>query len=124
MSADVLNEFTKEEIIQWVRDKGLFFRISRRDLLLIRWRMQSEKLQSDYQAELDRWDAEKPDFKKRDELAAKFNSTSDLTEGLRLLEQMKPYDAALLDHLARTKRLDERQKKVDRLYQQLDEVST
>lgn len=123
MSADVLGEFTKEEIIQWVRDKGLFLRINRRDLLFIRWQMQSRKLQSDYQTELDRWDAEKPDFKKRDELAARFNRTSDTSERLRLLGEMEPFDAALRDHLARTKRLDERQKKVDRIYQQIDEVS-
>ncbi len=123
MIADVLDEFTKEEIIQWVRDKGLFLRISRRDLLFIRWQMQSKKLQRDYQTELDRWDAEKPDFKKRDELAARFNGATGSSERLRLLNEMEPYDAALRDHIARTKRLDERQKKVDRIYQQIDEVS-
>lgn len=121
--AEVLRDFTKEEIIQWVRENGLFLRVSRRDLLFIRWRMQSQQLSIDYQAELDRWDAEKPDFSQRDALAVKFNSSADHRERLRLLEQIERYDNALKDHLDRWKRLDQRQRKVDLLCRQLDEAT-
>ncbi|MFQ1084922.1 hypothetical protein [Bordetella trematum] len=116
---DILNEFTKEEIIAFVREKGLFLRISRRDLLFIRWRIASEKLLADHDAELARWEAEKPDFAKRDALAAQLVATNDLQEKLRLLREIEPYDKALLDHMMRTRKLDARQKTVDRMYRDI-----
>lgn len=117
---DVLNEFTKEEIIAFVREKGLFLRISRRDLLYIRWKTASEKLIADFDAELARWDAEKPDFKKRDALAIQCNASKDIHERLRLLREIEPYDKALQDHISRTRKLDARQKTVDRMYRDID----
>lgn len=62
---DILNEFTKEEIIALVREKGLFLGISRRDILFIRWKTAIVKLLADYDAELARWEAEKSDLAKR-----------------------------------------------------------
>lgn len=117
---DILNEFTKEEIIAYVREKGFFLRISRRDLLFIRWKTASEKLMADFDAELARWDAEKPDFKKRDALAIQCNASKDIHERLRLLREIEPYDKALHDHLMRSKKLDARQKAVDRMYRDID----
>lgn len=116
---DILSGFTKEEIIAFVREKGLFLRISRRDLLFIRWRIASEKLLADYDAELARWEAEKPDFAKRDALAAQLVATTDLQEKLWLLREIEPYDKALLDHMMRTRKLDARQKTVDRMYRDI-----
>lgn len=117
---DVLNEFTKEEIIAFLREKGFFLRrISRRDLLFIRWRLASEKLMADFDAELARWDAEKPDFKKRDALAIQCNASKDIHERLRLLREIEPYDKALQDHITRTRKLDARQKTVDRMYRDI-----
>ncbi|PJM72076.1 hypothetical protein [Achromobacter ruhlandii] len=117
---DVLNEFTKEEIIAFVREKGLFLRVSRRDLLFIRWKTASKKLMADVDAELARWDAEKPDFKKRDALAIQCNASKDIHERIRLLREIEPYDKALQDHLSRTRKLDTRQKTVDRMYRDID----
>jgi hypothetical protein len=117
---DVLNEFTKEEIIAFVREKGLFLRISRRDLLFIRWKTASEKLMADVDAELARWATEKPDFAKRDALALQCNATSDIQEKIRLLGEIEPYDRAMHDHLMRTKKLDARQKAVDRMYRDIE----
>lgn len=119
-SLQILNEFTKEEIIAWVREKGMFLRINRRDLLFIRWKLASEKLLTDVDAELARWDAEKPDFAKRDALAVQCNATSDIHEKLRLLREIEPYDRALHDHLERTRKLDARQQTVDRMYRAID----
>ncbi|WP_313378109.1 hypothetical protein [Achromobacter insolitus] len=116
---DVLNEFTKEEIIAFVREKGFFLRFSRRDLLFIRWKLASEKLMADFNAELARWDAEKPDFKKRDALAIQCNASKDIHERLRLLQEIEPYDKALQDHISRTRKLDDRQKTVDRMYRDI-----
>lgn len=117
---DVLNEFTKEEIIAFVREKGFFLRISRRDLLYIRWKTASEKLMADFDAELARWEAEKPDFKKRDALAIQCNASKDIHERLRLLREIEPYDRALQDHISRTRRPDARQKTVDRMYRDIE----
>lgn len=120
MNADLLNEFTKEEIIQLVRDKGLLFRANRRDLLFIRWDLASKKLMADYDAELSAWDKQKPDFKVRDALAIQLNATSNIQEKLRLLSEIQPYDKAFQAHIDRMKKLDKRQKVVDRMYQQID----
>lgn len=117
---DVLNEFTKEEIIAYVREKGFFLRISRRDLLYIRWKTASERLMADFDAEAARWDAEKPDFKKRDALAIQCNASKDIHERLRLLREIEPYDKALHDHISRTRKLDARQKTVDRMYRDIE----
>lgn len=117
---DVLNEFTKEEIIAFVREKGFFMRISRRDLLYIRWKTASEKLLADFDAELARWAIEKPDFAKRDALAVQCNATTDIQEKIRLLREIEPYDKALHDHLILTKKLDARQKAVDRMYRDIE----
>jgi len=119
-SLDVLNEFTKEEIIAFVREKGFFLRISRRDLLYIRWKTASEKLMADFDAELARWAAQKPDFKKRDALAIQCNASKDIHERLRLLREIEPYDKALQDHISRTRKLDARQKTVDRMYRDVE----
>ncbi|CAB3890430.1 hypothetical protein [Achromobacter piechaudii] len=116
---DVLNEFTKEEIIAFVREKAFFLRISRRDLLFIRWKTASEKLLADFDAELARWETEKPDFAKRDALAVQCNATTDIQERIRLLREIEPYDKALNDHLMRSEKLDARQKAVDRMYRNI-----
>ena len=120
---NILREFTKDEIIQWISENGLFLRVSRREMLFIRWKMQSEQLSRDFQAELDRWDADKPDFAKRDALAVKFNNSTDRSERIRLLKQIEPYDKALKDHMALMRILDERQKKVDRVYRKMKEAT-
>jgi hypothetical protein len=85
---DVLNEFTKEEIIAYVREKGFFLRISRRYLFFIRWKTASEVLMADFDAELARWATEKPDFAKRDALAVQCNATTDIQEKIRLLAEL------------------------------------
>ncbi|HCT6270758.1 TPA: hypothetical protein OT313_002499 [Pseudomonas aeruginosa] len=119
MSLDILNEFTKDEILAWIREKNpLLLRPRRSDLLFIRWQQQSKKLSDAYQAELDRWEREQPDFKRRDELARQFNSETRAAEKLRLLEEIEPFDIAMQDHIARCRKLDRRQEQVDRLYQE------
>lgn len=117
----VLEDFTKDEIIAWLQEHGMLLnRINRRDLLFIRWKRASKKLLADVDAELARWDSEKPDFAKRDALAVQRNASTDIHERIRLLREIEPYDNALQDHIARTRKLDARQKAVDRLYRDID----
>ncbi|TEA79802.1 hypothetical protein [Allopusillimonas ginsengisoli] len=119
MSLDILHGFTKPEIIQWVREKA-FARVRKSDLLFIRWQKASKLINQDYQQELDRWEASKPDFVQRDNLARQHNECKDPQERLRILEKLRPYDTALQQHLARCKKLDQRQDRVDRLYKQYE----
>lgn len=119
MSTDVLEEFTKAEIIQWIREIAIF-RVRKGDLLFIRWQLESEKLQRDYQQEADDWDANKPDFSERDSLARQFNETRGAAERLALLEKMRPYDEAMKGHIERCKKLDRRQARVEAMYQQAE----
>lgn len=119
MSFDVLEGFSKAEIIQWVRENA-FARVRKGDLLFIRWQLESEKLQRDYQQEADDWDANKPDFSERDSLARQFNETRGAAERLALLGKMKPYDLALSGHIERCQKLDQRQARVDAMYQQAE----
>ena len=119
-SLDVLNGFTKEEIIAFVRERGFFLHIRRRDLLFIRWKTASKKLMADFDAELARWATEKPDFAKRDALVVQCNATTDIQERIRLLREIEPYDKALQDHISRTRKLDARQKTVDRMYRDIE----
>lgn len=120
MSIEVLNDFNKEEIIAWIREKGMLLnRVHRRDLLVIRWDLASKKLMADYDAELARWAAEKPDFAKRDALVMQCNATDDIKEKLRLAREIEPYDRALQNHIERMTRLNKREKQVDRMYRQI-----
>lgn len=113
--SDILDEMTKAELIQWIRGNVFGRRPRRSEVLFMRWETQSEKLRGDYQAELDRWAREKPDFKKCDRLAEQFNSSADGNEKLALLAKMQPFHDAMKDHMRRCGALDRRQKDVDAL---------
>lgn len=123
--ADILREFTKDEIIAWLEEQrsrywGTVKDPVRSDLLFIRWRLQSDRVRADYRAELQRWEAEKPDFAERDRLARQFNDSRDFDERTRLIVQMEPYNAAMRDHIDRCKALDRREKKVNAIYRQYE----
>jgi hypothetical protein len=120
---DILDEMTKQELIDWIRKSVPFKRPSRADVLLIRWEKAGKQLRADYQAELDHWERTRPDFAERDRLAKMFNESSDTNERLSILKKMKPYDDALAAHMARCKALDKRQEQVDQLYKQSEAES-
>lgn len=120
MSIEILKEFTKGEIIEYIRLTRGFLPIRRRDLLFARWRIMGEKLRAEYDAELARWEREKPDFKERDRLAVQFNESHCTGEKMHLLKKIESYDNALLGHIRRCRALDARQKKLDGLYRQIE----
>lgn len=119
MSFDILEDFTKPEIIQWVRENA-FARVKKSALLFIRWQLAAKSIERDYRQELDHWEVNKPDFGERDSLARQFNESRDPHEKLRLLDQIKPYDVALKQHMERCKKLDRRQKQVDAMHRQYE----
>ncbi|MCI2809340.1 hypothetical protein [Eoetvoesiella caeni] len=120
MSFDILQDFSKTEILQWVRENA-FARVRKSDLLFIRWKLAAKTIEHDHRQEMDHWAANKPDFSRRDGLARQFNESINPQEKLRLLRQMRPYDLALQQHIERCKKLDKRQKHVDGLYRKYEE---
>ena len=114
---DILNEMTKEELISWIRERVFGKRPKRSWLLFHRWEKGVNKLQED--KEKERLEFHKIDFSERDRLARACNESSSSGEKLKLLELMKPYDLALINHAQAWKRIMARKKKLDRLYDQI-----
>lgn len=114
---DILDEMTRDELVAWIRSS--YHQMPRRsEVLYLRWERQSQTLIDDYAAELKAFDG--IDLAGRDRLARQYNEAKSPSERLRLLEKMQPYSKAMSEHHARYKRLDARQAKVDKLYEQID----
>lgn len=114
---DILDEMTKDELRSWLRARTLM-RPKKSELLFIRWQTQSKALLNEMEKENRSLDH--LDFKERDRLANLFNETKDPAEKLRLIEKIGKYDQALSAHIERSQKLDRKQKRVDRLYEQID----
>ncbi|WP_223535383.1 hypothetical protein [Pseudomonas sp. GL-B-16] len=115
---DVLDEMTKDELVAWIRRQH-FMRPKRSDVLYMRWERQSAEVLDEMQKENRALDG--VDFKERDRLAVRFNESKDPEEKLRLLKLIEPYDKAMSDHMKRSQAIDRKSKKVDALYEQIDE---
>ena len=113
---DILDEMSKQELIDWIR-KRHFVRPKRSEVLYLRWERQSAQVLEEMQRENCALDG--VDFKERDRLAAQFNESRDANEKLRLLKLIDPYDKAMSDHIKRSPAIDTKQKRVDALYGQI-----
>jgi hypothetical protein len=114
---DILDEMSKQELIDWIRNRH-FVRPKRSEVLYLRWGRQSAQVLKEMQRENRALDG--VDFAARDRLAERFNASTDSQEKLRLLKQIEPYDKAMSDHIKRSQALDAKQKRVDALYDQID----
>lgn len=118
MEKDIFDEMTKKEIIAWLKEY-VFFKSPRRSwLLLRRWKVGVEKLQFDEDEEMAEF--KKVDFSERDELARAFNASTSGDEKLEILKRMEPYQLAIRKHLDAYKRFRAREKRIDKLYEQID----
>ena len=115
---DILNEMTKEELIFWIRERVFGQRPKRSWLLFYRWRTGIKKLQKDEEYAILEYS--KIDFSERDSLARACNESSSSQEKLKILKLMEPYDLALTSHIEAYDRFRRRQKKLDKLYAQID----
>lgn len=114
---DILDELTKDELLAWVRTQ--FIGLPKRsDILYMRWEKQSADLQAAFEAET-RW-SDGIDFAERDRLAVLVSETTCFEEKYRLLDLIEPYHKAYADHFKRYDALRVREKKVDKLYDQID----
>lgn len=114
---DILDEMSRVELLAWLRSRTML-RPKRSELLYLRWQMQSEALMVERDKENRSMDG--LDFAERDRLAVKFNESKDAAEKLRLIKKIGKYDQALGDHIERSRKLDRKQQRVDRLYEQID----
>ena len=113
---DILDEMSKQELIDWIRNRH-FVRPKRSEVLYLRWERQSAQVLEEMQRENRALDG--VDFKERDRLPAQFNESHDADEKLRLLKLIDPYDKAMSDHIKRSPAIDTKQKRVDALYGQI-----
>lgn len=114
---DILDELTKDELLAWVRTKFIS-PPKRSEILYLRWNKQSGDLLRDQQAETRSLGG--IDFAERDRLAKRFNESTCSKDRLAILDLMAPYEKAMSDHLKRCQALEVRQKRVDKLYEQID----
>jgi len=114
---DILDEMSKQELIDWIRNRH-FVRPRPSEVLYLRWERQSAQVLEEMQRENRALDG--VDFKERDRLAAQFNKSRDASEKLRLLKLIEPYDKAMSDHIKRSQAIAAKQKRVDVLYKRID----
>jgi hypothetical protein len=115
---DVLDEMTKEDLIEWIRSQHFFMKPKKSEVLYLRWKRQSADVIAEMEKENRALDH--LDLGERDRLANQFNASTDLNERLRLVAKIEPYDKALREHLSRSEAINRKQKRVDALYEQIE----
>lgn len=115
---DILDELTKDELLAWLRTQFFIELPKRSEILYMRWSKQSDDLLAAMVAE-SKW-SDGFDFAERDRLAVQANETTCFKEKLRLLDLIEPFHQAYADHFKRYEALQLKQKKVDKLYEQID----
>lgn len=114
---DILDELTKDELLAWVRTQ--FIQLPKRsEIIAMRWSKQSDDLLAAFEAENRSHD--RIDFVECDRLSMQYNESTCSHEKLRLLDLIEPYHKARLDHFKRYEALQLKEKKVDKLYEQID----
>lgn len=119
MSLEVLNEFSKAEIIEWLR-RNLSWCLrspKKSDLLYVRWRLKSEALR--LKREASHAVLKGIDVKK---IAAEFNAAESFEERERLFKLLKPYDAAFSEWGKNERALTREGRRLDRLYLEIEEA--
>ncbi|NIF28390.1 hypothetical protein F3J44_18645 [Pantoea sp. Tr-811] len=115
---DILDEMTKDELIDWIRSQPFLKGPRKSDVLYLRWHRQSADVLAEMEKENRALDH--LDFKEHDRLAEQFNASTCPRERLRLLEKIEPYKKALLESVKRTEAINRKQKRVDALYGQIE----
>lgn len=115
---DILDELTKDELLAWLRTKCFIQLPKRSEIIAMRWSKQSDDLLAAFEAE-NRW-SDGIDFAERDRLAVQLNETTCFEERIRLLDLIEPYHQARTDHYKRYEALLAKEKKVDKLYEQIE----
>ncbi|KIU53057.1 hypothetical protein [Pseudomonas sp. 1176_21] len=114
---DVIDEMTKEDLVEWIRSQLFFIRPKKSDVLYLRWKLQSAEALAEMEKENRALDH--LNFGERDRLARHFNESTCRHEQLQLIEKIEPYSKAMSAHLKRSEAISRKQR-VDPLYDQID----
>lgn len=113
-SISFLHEFSKEEIIQWIKLNCSMHTPKKRDLLWIRWDIgQKELLLKREQLSKE---LRSIDTKQHDVYAREFNNTTDTKVKLALLEKMRPYEQALKEWFKKDRALTNEEHKLNGMF--------
>lgn len=119
---DFLNEFTKKEIIEWIR-QDVHFQINppkKSSLLFNRWQTRSKELEKKYEKSMKMLSA--IDGKTRDELANQFNNETDLEKRLAILKKIESYDKQFREWRDFEKAIMKEEAEVEKIYQSIDKA--
>ena len=119
---DFLNEFTKEEIIAWIRrDIHFHFNPPKKSAFLFaRWEARTKKLENKREKSMEMLSA--IDCEKRDELANQFNNETDWQKRLAILKKMDPYEKQFKAWRDFEKTLMKEEAEVEKIYQSIDKA--
>ena len=119
---DFLNEFTKKEIIAWIR-QDIHFHLhppKKSELLFNRWQTRSKELEKKYDKSREMLSA--IDGKKRDELANQFNNETDGQKCLAILKKIEPYDKQFREWRDFENAIMKEEAEVEKIYQSIDKA--
>ena len=117
---DFLNEFTKKEIIEWIR-QDIHFHLhppKKSDFLFARWQTRLKELEKKHEKSMEMLSA--VDYEKRDKLANQFNNETDGQKRLAILKKMKLYEKQFKAWRDFEKTLIKEDAEVEKIYQSID----
>ena len=120
---EFLNEFTKKEIIEWIRQNTYlcFNPPKKSDFLFARWRTRSKELEKKYDKSREMLSA--IDGKKRDELVDWFNNETDGQKRLAIAKKIEPYDKQFREWRDFESAIMKEEAEVEKIYQSIDKAS-
>ena len=119
---DFLNEFTKEEIIAWIR-RDIHFHFNppkKSTFLFARWEARTKKLEKKHDKSREMLSA--IDGKTRDELAKQFNNETDLQKRLAILKKIDSYDKQFREWRDFENAIMKEGEEVEKIYQSIDKA--
>ena len=119
---DFLNEFTKEEIIAWIRH-DIHFHFNppkKRDFLFARWETRTKELKNKREKSMEMLSA--IDCKKRDELANQFNNETDWQKRLAIAKKIEPYEKQFKAWRDFEQAVMKEEAEVEKIYQAIDKA--
>lgn len=115
-SWDHLKKLTKDQIIQFLKEKFFLTAPKNNDIIFFMWNIEASKLEKLREDHL----SNSPDMKPRDELAKRFNASTDADERHVLLKKIVACDKKWENHNKEWDAIQVRQKKNDKLYKSIE----
>ena len=115
-SWNYLDNLTKPQMIRFLKSQFAFRSPTKKSVLFFKWSEESDFISQ----AMDKHLSNSPDMSQRDLLAKKFNASTDINERMRLIDLMKPYEAALAKHLREYESIRAKEKANDKLYESIN----